>query len=410
MVKTFLKKHKLKVVIGAIVLALLAVVAMLGTNDSGYYTVIQHLNGRMKVVTKPGIYFKGLGKTTKYRIADTLYFSKWLDESKSKEDTSVDVMFTDGSKGYISMNVRYRLPSEHDKILLLHETFKTDRDFKLGAIEQLSMQAAQTTASMMTAEDSYRNKRPQFISMIMDQVMNGLYETKTSHVTGPDGERYDTQEILRDENGAYVRKPRDLDAFGVIITQVNVTDIDYEPSVLAQIDRKREASMEAELAKVEAEKARQANVQAEEEGKRNVTVARYQEEEIKIKELTRAQKEKEVAELQAQQELAVAEIRKQQAQIEVETADLMKQATILKAEGEAEAKRLLMEADGALEQKLKALTSINEVWANAYTKQRPTPDVVVGGGDNTGTSAQTLMDIVMMRALQDLSLDVGIKK
>ena len=387
-------------------LALVILSSAIDRNDAGFYTVIQSPAGRMWVKDTPGYYLTWFGRTTKYRIADTIYFSKWPDESKT--DESIDARFTDGGVGYISVNVRYRLPAEPDKILLIHETFGSDKAFKLGAIEQLTMQAVQTTASMMTAEDSYRNRRPQFISMIMDQIMNGLYETQTVSETR-DGETLTVQEILTDDSGTIKRKPRDLDVFGVVITQVNVTDIDYEESVLAQIDRKREASMEAELAKVEAEKARQATIQAEEEGKRNVTIAKYEEEENKIKEITIAQKEREVAELAAQRDLAVAEINKQRAQIEVDTAELRRQATILEAEGEAEARRLLLEADGALEQKLAALIEIHKHWADAYTKQRPTPDMVIGGNGEAGTSAQSFMDLIMLRTLQDLAVDLSVK-
>lgn len=398
---------------GLVVLAMLFLVVVsfstLDRNDAGYYTVVQSVSGKMYVKASPGYYFKWFGRTTKYRIADTLYFSKWSDESKKREDASIDARFTDGGLGYISVNVRYRLPAEPEKILLIHETFGSDQGFKLAAIEQLTMQAVQTTASMMTAEDSYRNRRPQFISMIMDQIINGLYETQTA-TTRVDGETVTIQEILKGSDGATLRKPRDLNDYGVTISQVNVTDIDYEASVVAQIGRKRESSMEAELAKVEAEKARQANIQAEEEGKRNVTIAKYKEEENKVKEITIAEKEKEVAEMAAQRELAVAEVEKQRAQIEVETADLIKQAIIARAEGEAEAKRLVLEADGALEQKLETITAINRVWAEAYTKQRPTPDVVIGGGaEMSGTSAQTFMDLMIIKALKDLSLDLEIK-
>lgn len=406
----FFSKTKVAVLMFFVVILFLVAISFstLDRNDAGYYTVVQTVSGRMYVKSSPGYYFKWFGRTTKYRIADTLYFSKWSDESRKTADTSIDARFTDGGLGYISVNVRYRLPAEPEKVLLLHETFGTDQGFKLAAIEQLTMQAVQTTASMMTAEDSYRNRRPQFISMIMDQITDGLYETQTA-TTRIDGETVTIQEILKDRDGTTLRKPRDLKDYGVIISQVNVTDIDYESSVLTQIDRKRESSMEAELAKVEAEKARQANMQSEEEGKRNVTVSKYKEEENKVKEITIAEKEKEVAEMAAQRELAVAEIEKQRAQIEAETAELLKKGMIARAEGEAEAKRLVLEADGALEQKLEALVAINKVWAEAYTEQRPTPDIVIGGAEGAGVSAQTFMELMVIKTIKDLSLEMEIK-
>lgn len=401
----FINKKRL---LGALIifLVLFVLIGNLDRNDAGYIKVIQYLNGKLQVKTDPGWYLRWFGKTTTYPVADTLYYSKWEDESG--KDMSVDVRFTDGSIGHVSMNVRYLLPTDEENLLRIHKTFRSNKAFQLGAIEQMAMQAVQLTASMMTAEDSYRNKRPQFIQMVTDQIMSGLYVTTTEIVQTEDGTIH-TQKIALDENGNPRRQVRDLEKYGVRITQVNVTDIDYETAVNEQIARKREASMGAELAKVEAEKARQAKIQAEEEGKRNVTVAQYQEEEQKIKEVTRAQKEKEVALIAAQREVEVAELGKKQAQIEVEKARLEKQATIERARGEAEARKMIMAADGALEKKLEAYVQVQKVWADAYTKQRPTPDITIGGGGGEAGAAQTLMDLLTIKTAKDLSLDIGVE-
>jgi len=52
---------------------------------------------------------------------------------------------------------------------------------------------------------------------------------------------------------------------------------------------------------------------------------------------------------------------------------------------------------------------LGSTWANAYTKQRPTPDVIIGTSDNTGMSAQPFMEIMTLKALNDLSLDLEVK-
>ena len=64
----------------------------------------------------------------------------------------------------------------------------------------------------------------------------------------------------------------------------------------------------------------------------------------------------------AARELSVSQIGLQRAEVQVQTAELLRQATILEAEGQSEARRLVLEADGALEQKLVALVDINKVW------------------------------------------------
>lgn len=138
------------VVLGGILLLLLVILfGNLTRNDVGYCKIVQHLNGDIKVRVEPGYFFRWFGIVVTYPVADTLYYSKWLDESKT--DQSVDVRFTDGSIGYVSMNVRYVLPVEEENILRIHKVFRSNRAFQLGAIEQMAMQAVQLTASMMTA-------------------------------------------------------------------------------------------------------------------------------------------------------------------------------------------------------------------------------------------------------------------
>lgn len=299
---------------------------------------------------------------------------------------------------------------EKEKILAIHKSFRSNNALQLGAIEQMAMQAVQLTASMMTAEDSYRNRRPQFISAVTDQIINGLYVTETETIKRLDSEEtMQIQRVVADENGVPKRQPRDLDDYGIRITQVNVTDIDYEKEVTDQIAKKREASMQAELAKVKAEEARQAEIQAQEEGKKNVTVAKYQEEELKIKEVTRAQKEKEVATIAAQREVEVAKLEKEKAEIEVEKAQLEKKAIIERAQGEAQARKLIMEADGALEKKLQAYIEVQRAWAEAYTKQRPTPDITIGEESGSSNAAQVLMDLLTIKASKDLAIDLQVK-
>lgn len=396
-------------ILALIVLSLFA--SPFAKNDAGYYTVVQTVFGKMDVRTEPGWFVKGFfSKTTPYRVADTLYFSKWEDEG-SRDDNSIDVRFTDGGIGYISMNVRYRLPASPDQILSIHETFQSDSAFKLGSVEQMAMQAAQLTASMMTAEDSYRNKRPQFIAIITDQVNNGLYLTRTVERELEDGSKVQVQEPLADESGVIGRQPRDLDVFGVQITQVNVTDIDYDPKTQEQIDRKREASMAAELAEIETERAKQQKLQAEAEGQRLVTIAQYEKEQEKVQAVTEAQKNKEVAEIEAQQRVRVAELNKEQAQIDVQTAELEKEAAILRAEGEAESKRLILEADGALQAKLEALVQMNRDNAQALGQHRLVPDIMIGK-DESGSQASEVIDLLNMltiNAAKQLQLDMSIK-
>ena len=408
------KKPKKFVVLGPILLVLVAILIIgaitVDRNDIGYYKVIQTVTGNMHVRSKPGYYIKWFNTVTSWKEADTLYFSRHVSEGPNRNN-SIEVRFADGGKGNVSVNVRYLQPADEDNRLELQKVFKSDKAFQQSAIEQMVRQACMTAASMTTAEGSYR-ERSKFMGYIIDQVTNGLYETRTIEINNADDDDYTMQEILRDENGKVLRKPRDLETYGVQIVNVNVTDLDYEKDVEEMIKEKREKAQEAELAKYKAEKARQDKLTAIEEGEKEVTIAEYEEQKEKKRATIKADKEKEVATIQAQKELEVAKLAKERAEIELETEKVKAEAVKVAADADAEAKRKLIEADGALQEKLEALTEINKVWAEAYTKQRPTPDIMMGGGESGtgGVDASTFMQIIMTKALQDLSVDMEIQE
>ena len=77
----------------------------------------------------------------------------------------------------------------------------------------------------------------------------------------------------------------------------------------------------------------------------------------------------------------------------------------------AEAAAKVIHADGALDKKLDALVQINQVWAEAYTKQRPTPDMVMGGaGGAEHNPAANFMQILTAKAAKDLQVDLTVQK
>ena len=69
-----------------------------------------------------------------------------------------------------------------------------------------------------------------------------------------------------------------------------------------------------------------------------------------------------------------------------------------------------MQADGALEKKLEAYVEVNKFYAGALQNiKQPIVPAIIAGGDGSGgrgqTAAQDLMDLLMIKAARDLSLD-----
>ena len=182
--------------------------------------------------------------------------------------------------------------------------------------------------------------------------------------------------------------------------------------------------MAVATARANAQKAEQDALTEEAKGKAEVMKAKYEEEQKKVRAVVEASKEKEVAETAAAKELSVAKLQKQvgetNAQREVEVAKLQrdaaeanKQKNILDGQGESEKKRMIMEADGALKQKLDAYIEVNKLYAEAIAKYQGqwVPSVVMGPSNQSGTTngAQALIDMLTVKTAKDLALDLEVK-
>ena len=88
-----------------------------------------------------------------------------------------------------------------------------------------------------------------------------------------------------------------------------------------------------------------------------------------------------------------------------------KQEQILRGEGDGAYKRLVMEADGALAQKLATYEKVMNRFAQAIEKQKWVPEVQMGASSEAGGSnAMTLIEMMSVKAAKDLALDMKIKK
>lgn len=196
---------------------------------------------------------------------------------------------------------------------------------------------------------------------------------------------------------------------------------DYEERrVQKQIGEQQGALMAVQTSRANAQKALQDSLTVEAEGKAAVMKAKYEEEQKKVRAEVQAQQEQAVAVIAAQKLVDVAGKDKEQALIAatkdkevasltLESAKLEKQRQIELGTGEAERKRLVLAADGALAQKLDAWSKSQEVWANAFAK-RAVPSVVTGGGQHTDGDAAAMMELIGIKAAKDLALDMGVRQ
>lgn len=433
------KKVPVKIIVIGIVfvIGIIALLMTCGINDAGHRTVIQYPTGTMKVKLSPGIYPKWFGSATVYNDVITFDFDKTQSEAEASLDQpGIAVRYQDGGTGTVFGKIRFTLPSDEVTMLKLHKDFRSNNGVAQKLIKSVSEEGMNLTAGLMTSEEAYAEKRSIFTQWSQQQIAEGKFQTELKEVvdesdaTGKKVKK-NIPVIKYGEDGRPIQLHSDLKTYGVGVSGYQITDWDFEKKTLDQISSKREATMAIITAKANAERAKQDAITAEEQGKANVMKAKYEKEVLKQQAVVEAEKVKEVAVIAASQKVDVAEQTKLEAviaasqkvdvaaqeKLEAEQKKLAaaeyKEEQILRGEGESEYKRLVMEADGALQQKLDAYVNIMTAFANAVSKQKWVPEVMMAGSGGTGGSegnaASDLIQIFTAKSLKDLGLDMSIK-
>lgn len=289
---------------------------LFGTNDAGFYQIRQAaVTGTMSVIDVPGSYLKLFGDVTTYHISDMYYFSKKKEDGgDSPNSDAIKVRFNDGGTADVTGAIKFRLPVSQASRQRIHQDFKGYEALKHDLMRQVVAEALMQTATLMKAEESYSTRRGEFTALVEDQVKNGIYETmaKEYKVQDADGNELIEREVLvkRDEKGnPVIRKESALKTYGVEVVQFTIKDIDFDPTIDALIQKKKEAEQQKVVARANAEKAKQDAITAREQGNARIATEKANQDVEKIKEVTIAQKEYEVSQLkrkQAEQDAAAA--------------------------------------------------------------------------------------------------------
>jgi len=389
--------------------------SLFGINNAGQRTLIQYPNGTLVVQFEPGIYMQLFGRTTVYNDVITFDF----DKVKSIEDASIDqqgisVRYQDGGTGTIYGKARLNLPNDEPTMIIAHKAFRSNQGISHKLIKTVTEESMNLTAGLMTSEEAYTEKRGIFTEWSRDQLQNGKYKTELKQIVL--SEESTGKQILRNipviaysDNGLQIHLDSDLRAYGITVSGYQITDWDFEAKTLKQIAAKREATMAIITAKAQAEQAKQEEITAEEKGKAEVIKARYEKEVEKQRAVTDAEKIKQVAVISASQKVDVATQGRLEAEQKKLTAVEYKQEQILRGEGDGEYKKLVMSADGALEQKLKAWVEVNQQYANAISKQKWVPEIQMGSTEKgSGNSANDLLSLFLAKTAKDISLDIEV--
>jgi hypothetical protein len=360
------------------------------------------LGGQIHVWDTPGPHAVLWGTVTHYKRSAQLWFSAKEDEG-NKTDDSIKVRFNDGGHGNISGSLRYTLPVDPNKMLILHQTYHSMEAIDHELVRQVVNKGVYMSGPLMSSRESYAEKRADLINYITDQIQFGVYRTEHQQVktTDPLTGQEKIVDIVRPKqndhfpNGIEREEESPIQRFGMSASNITINGIEYDPVVEAQIKQQQEAIMAVQQAIVNARKAEQDALTVEQQGKAAAAKAKWDQEVEKATAVTSAEKDKAVAVTQAEKDKDVAALA-------LETARLNAQQTVTTAKADADAKRLAVQANNNFQDRIGAYERVMEAWATAYGAQRQTPDVQLGGGGAGGISAA--MDILAVKAARDLQV------
>lgn len=397
----------IKYILGGVVLLLLVLISprLIEEVDAGEIVVIQApISGDITVHKEAGWVWQGGGKATHYRKSNQFWFLSTEDkisDANYRGDTTnnaLPAIWNDGGKSTISGSARYDMPLDDQAIVLLHSTFGSQESIERQLVKTNMEKSIFLTGPLMSSKESYAERRSDLISLIEDQANKGVYRTRVKEQETHDEltgemkkERIVT--ILTDSTGSItLRQERStIDVYGLRLYNVAIKNIKYDDRVEEQIKTQQQSIMSVQTAIANARKAEQDAITAQKQGEAAATTAKWEIEVTKARLVTEAEAKKAVAEQ------------------EVLTAELNKQRDILEGEGIAAKKRLVMQADGALNEKLQAWVKAQEFWAEAFSKHQHSvvPQFMTGG--NVQNGALNFMEIMGAKAAKDLALDLSNK-
>jgi regulator of protease activity HflC (stomatin/prohibitin superfamily) len=394
----------------AILFVVIGIPNMWENLDASEIMVIQSpVSGDLDVYIEPGLKWQGFGKVTKYpRQAQYSFCSstelakdgKTMSEFQCEKTTSIAkrLRFNDGGHAMLNGAVNWEMPLDKKSIIEIHKKFGSAEGVESRAVGKMLDAATYLAGPLMSSTESSGERRAELVQYINDQAENGVYATRAKTATTKEANGAEktiiSTEIIMDTKGMPKRQQGSiLGDFNIKLLPLSISELKYDGIVEKQIAERQNATTQVQIAQANARKSEQDAITVEAQGKAKAASAKWDQETIKAKEVTKAQQELEVATLGAK------------------TAEQYKREQILRGEGEAERKRLVMNADGALDPKLKAYIEVNKAYAAAmgsYTGNW-VPNVQMGnGGTASGAGAQNMIDLLSVKAARDLGLDMSI--
>lgn len=372
------------------------------TDRSKNYVCQMPFTGEYKVWTNGGLQKQLWGNVYEY---NKTYQINFTDLAKNEGGyvaitdngtPAASLTFNDKGRGYLVGSLRAILPTRDSLMMKIQRDFGSADQFIISLVQPTLYKTVQACGPMMTSLESVAEKRTDLTNYLTDQLNNGLYKTvvvKDTVINDITGEKevISRAEIVEDIHApkGYARQEKEsaFAQYGVTVDVVSITDIKYDAATQRQIDSQKEANLAVITSKTEAIRAQQKAIQIAEEGKAATEKARWEQEQIKIVEVTKAEQAREVSRLAA------------------EKAEFDKKKIIAEGQAEAEANRLKVAAgltpQEAAEWKYKTTVGVAE--ALAKSEQSWVPKVMMTGTSGSGNAMDAVGLNMLMQVVEKMN-------
>ena len=302
------KSTILGIVVAAIAVIFLCCAKSIGEDVKNEEIVVNQypFSGEMAYWTEPGYKWQLFGHTTRYYKTQQFWFGG-KDMEGNTHGSPIKVIFNDASVGYIYGSLRVQLPTDANHLSKIQTAYNGMDRVMNDLVAQNVTKVIYASGPLMSAFESYAEKKNDLINYIDDQLTNGVYKTTITEVTTKDsftGEEKTVKvaSLISDSDaaGGYKRAEKSpFSSYGIICDQVSISEIQYDEKVNRQIETQQQANMSIQTKKSEALAAQQDAIKSEAEGKAAAMKAKWEQEKEKAVAVTKAEQEFEVARLAA---------------------------------------------------------------------------------------------------------------
>lgn len=398
-------------VLGAIVTVGFVAGGFHSVNNSEYH-VVKSVSGATHIEGKPDWYVN-YGTNDVYKFLGSLDFSRKTEPDSTRDRNGYAVKYND-AEGVVEGTLYVDFPEDKVNRMKIHSKFGNQRA-AMAMVDKAMGEAFNLTAGLMKSQEAYMTHRALFRQYALDQLQNGLYQTYVEETTTVSEDGTETKSAVtkiayqKDAEGNTTNIPlraaaSPLDKYGITVSEFSLTYMGFDDKTEIQIDKRRDAENAVLISKANAEKAAQETIEQQQIALKNKAVAEGAANAEAAVQVVNANRDKELAVIAAQKQVAQAQELENQREAELAAAKLEAQSIEVLSIANADAKDRLIKSGGQLSAEQQTQIAINQAWADAYAR-KAVPQYNVGDaamGDSSMDATQSAMQTLSLKAVQQM--------